>query len=99
MKRTARVIHRVAIDAPAKQLGRVAMRVRRRNEYAIIEKDGVPLAGIVAMDEFEDYLELQDPRLKRQIAEGYAEYLRGETRPAREFLAELKRRPKRAGKS
>ena len=98
MKRTARVIHRVSIDNAQTRLGRVALRVRARNEYAILEKDGVPLAGVVAMDEFEDYLELQDPGLKQQIAEGYAEYLRGEAQPVRDFLAGLKRRTKPARK-
>ena len=35
----------------------------------------------------EDWLELQDPGMRKQIAEGYAEYQRGETTSLDEFLA------------
>jgi len=48
------------------------------------------------MDEFEDLMELHDADIKRQIAEGYAEYRRGEAQPVREFLATLGRARKRA---
>jgi len=41
-------------------------------------------------DKIEDYLELQDPELKKQIKESYEAYLRGEVRGFDEFLAELK---------
>jgi hypothetical protein len=42
-------------------------------------------------DELEDYLELQDPAIRRQIAESNADIAAGRVRPASEFLAELKR--------
>jgi hypothetical protein len=90
MKRTARTIHRVPIDQAERFLRRTANRLRGREEYAIVEEDGVPIAGVVAMDEFEDYMELQDAELQKQIAEGYAEYQRGETQLARGFLAEVR---------
>jgi putative PIN family toxin of toxin-antitoxin system len=47
------------------------------------------------LDKMEDYLELQDPELKKQIKEGYEAYKRGETRDGRELLAELKKEPKK----
>jgi hypothetical protein len=43
------------------------------------------------VDDLEDWLELQDPKMQKQIEEGYREYREGKARPAREFLAELKR--------
>lgn len=41
---------------------------------------------ILDIDEFEDYLELQDPEVKRIIEEGTKEYLAGKGRPAENSL-------------
>jgi hypothetical protein len=65
-------------------------------EYFILEKDGIPVAGVLSADELEDYLELQEPGLKEQIRKSSQEYRRGKGRPAARFLAELRRT---AGKS
>ena len=59
-------------------------------EYFIIEKDGIPVAGLMDIDEFEDYLELKDPTVRRQIQESYGEYRTGKSRPAGLLLSELK---------
>jgi prevent-host-death family protein len=40
-------------------LGAVVKRVHLDKEYVILEKDGIPVAGVMPIDEFEDYLELQ----------------------------------------
>jgi hypothetical protein len=39
-------------------------------EYIILEKDGIPIAGLMDIDEFEDYLELQDPKVSAHIHTG-----------------------------
>jgi hypothetical protein len=44
----------------------------------------------MAAAEMEDYLELQDPKIKKQIAASREAYQRGRVRNARDFLAELK---------
>jgi hypothetical protein len=36
-------------------------------EYFILEENGIPEAGIMTVDDLEDYLDLQNPGLKRQI--------------------------------
>lgn len=72
------------------RLGALAKRVHLNKEYFIIEKDGVPIMGIMDIDEFEDYLELQDPKVQRCIEKGYQDYRAGKSRPARELLAELR---------
>ncbi len=41
------------------------------------------------IDEFEDYLELNDPEAQRAIRKSTEEFRAGKGRPAREFLAEL----------
>jgi hypothetical protein len=39
------------------------MRVHLNREYVIVEKGGIPIAGMMDIDEFEDFLELHDPIL------------------------------------
>jgi hypothetical protein len=41
-------------------LGPVAKRAYPTGEYFILEKDGIPIAGIMCAGEMEDYLELQN---------------------------------------
>ena len=70
-------------------------RVNLNKGYVIIEKDGIPVAGMMPIDEFEDYLELQDPKIRAIIRRGRQEYLAGKSRPAEELLDELRRRKAR----
>ena len=70
-------------------LGAVVKRVHLGKKYVILEKDGIPLAALMDVDEFEDYLELQDPKVRAIIRKGTEEYRAGQSRPAREFLKEL----------
>jgi hypothetical protein len=66
-------------------------------EYVILEKDGIPIAGLMDIDEFENYLELQDPKVRTHIHTSNEEYLAGKSRPAHELLAELQ--TKKRGKA
>jgi PHD/YefM family antitoxin component YafN of YafNO toxin-antitoxin module len=77
-------------------LGALVKRVHLNKEYFILEKDGIPVAAIMDVDEFEDYLELQDPRVRNHIRRSYQEYLAGKGRPAEQLLAELKAGSKKA---
>src|SRR5918912_1305019 len=70
-------------------LSAVVKRIHLNKEYVILEKDGIPIAGIMDIDEFEDYLELQDPKVRRDIAKSNEDIREGRVRPARELLAEL----------
>jgi hypothetical protein len=54
-----------------------------------VEKAGMPVAGIMDIDEFEDYLELNDPNVRREIEKSNEDIKAGRTRPARELLAEM----------
>ena len=100
------MISRLPITHAATALDALVKRIRRGNkEYFIVEKNGIPVAGgsVMDLDEFEDYLELQDPKVREQIRKSNEEYLAGKSRPAEELLGELrdaerrstKRRPKR----
>ena len=75
-------------------LGAVVKRVHLNKEYVILEKDGIPIAGIMDIDEFEDYLELNDPKVQRDIRKSNEEYLAGKHRPAEELLQELRQEAK-----
>jgi hypothetical protein len=55
-------------------------------------KEGIPVAGLLNVDAAEDYLEIRNPKVQRQIAEGYAEYRSGRATPARALMADLRGR-------
>jgi PHD/YefM family antitoxin component YafN of YafNO toxin-antitoxin module len=84
------IVQRLPLTQARNTLGAVVKRVHLNKEYVILEKDGIPLAGVMDIDEFEDYLELQDPKVQADIRRSTAEYLAGKSRPASEFLAELR---------
>ena len=85
------VVRRLPLTAARINLGALVKRVHLNKEYVILEKDGIPVAGLMAIDEFEDYLELQQPKVRESIRESQQEYLAGKSRPAGEFLEELRR--------
>ena len=91
MGKTATVVRHIPITQARANLGKIVRRARINRECFIVEKAGVPVAGIMNVDDMEDYLELQDPRVKAQIAQSQEDYRRGRVRDAREFLAELRR--------
>jgi antitoxin (DNA-binding transcriptional repressor) of toxin-antitoxin stability system len=88
--KTVIMVHRLPITKARINLGQVVRRVVRNKEYFILEKDGIPVAGIMGADELEDYLELRDPKVRAQIRKSSEEYLAGKSRPAELLLTELK---------
>ena len=106
-KATTLMVHRIAITKARINLGQLVsrpsghhgvhagQRVHLNKEYFILEKDGIPVAGIIDVDELEDYLELQNPEVQRQIEKSNEDIRAGQTRPARDLLAELDSPPKR----
>jgi PHD/YefM family antitoxin component YafN of YafNO toxin-antitoxin module len=84
------VVHRIPITKARINLGQVVRRVHVHREYFILEKDGIPVAGIMSADELEDHLDLNNPGLKKQIQKSSRDYKRGKVRDVRDFLAELK---------
>ena len=89
-KKSKPVVHRIPITKARINLGQVVRRAHLNGECFIVEKDGIPVAGIIGVDDLEDYLELQDPKLKEQVRAGYESYRRGEGRNFDELLGELK---------
>jgi len=84
-------VSRLPITKARINLGQIARRAHNGNEYFILEKDGIPVIGIMAADELEDYLELHNPEVKASIAASAKDRAAGKTRPAGKLLGELKR--------
>ncbi len=84
-------ISHLAITKARVNLGALAKRAHVNKEYFILEKDGIPVIGIMDAQEMEDYLEVHDPKAHRQIQKSNADIRAGRTRKAEDFLADLDR--------
>ena len=84
------MVNRLPITKARINLGQLAKRAHVNNEYFILEKDGIPVIGIMDADEMEDYLELRDPKIKAQIRQSNLDVGAGRTKPAEILLQELK---------
>ena len=89
--KTNTVVHRLPITKARVNLGQVVRRVHLNKEYFILEKDGIPIVGIMGAEELEDYLELRDPKVREHIRKSHEDFLAGRHRPAEDLLAELKK--------
>jgi len=85
------LVQHLALTQARHALGAVVQRVHLNKEYVILERDGIPLAGVMDIDEFEDYLELRDPKARGDIRRSTTEYRAGKSRPAEDFLKEIRR--------
>ena len=89
------LVTRVPLAQARIDLGALIERVQTSDECFILEKDGLPVAALIDIDEFEDYLELQDPEVNKAISASRKEYLAGQSRPAEELLRELEEEEER----
>ena len=83
-------ILRIAMTKARVRLGELVRTVHVDGDAVVLEKDGIPVAGLIGIDAFEDYLEAHDPRLRRKMRESMKAHRSGRSRPIREFLDELK---------
>ena len=88
-KPSTAILSRMPITKARINLGQLAKRAHLNNEYFILEKDGIPVIGIMDADELEDYLELRDPKVRAQISQSNRDVRSGRTRPAEALLHEL----------
>lgn len=84
------MVTKIAITKARINLGDIVKRAKLNNEYFILEKDGFPVAGIMDIDEFEDYLDVNNLKEKEEIKKGYAEYKTGKVKSVDKFLKNLK---------
>jgi hypothetical protein len=88
-------INRMPITKARINLGQLAKRAHLNNEYFILEKDGIPVLGLMAAEELEDYLELRNKDVAAQIRQSNLDISAGKTRLTEDILSLLKRRPAR----
>ncbi len=86
-------VQRLPLTKARINLGAVVKHVHVNKEYVILEKDGIPIAGLMDIEEFEDYLELRDPQIRRHILKSQQAYTDGKSRPATHLLEELQHTP------
>ena len=86
----AKRVLRMPMTRARTQLGSLVRGVHVDGDVVVLEKDGIPVAGLIDIDELEDYLEATDPALRRRMRQTMKAYRSGRGRPAREFLDELK---------
>ncbi len=84
-----KIVHRMAITKARINLGQVARRAHVNGDYFILEKDGIPVAGVLSAEELEDYLEMRDPGMKAQIRKSNEEYRAGKGRAVGEIVSEV----------
>lgn len=92
------MVQSLPITEARMKLEALVTRIHANKDYLILKKDGIAIAGIMDIDEFEDYLELQNETVKRHIRKSSQEFLAGKSRPARELLADLRAGNKKNGK-
>ena len=93
---TKTTVNRLPLTKARINLGALIKRVHNNKEHFILEKDGIPVAALLDVDEYEDYLDARDPELKLQIKEGNKEYRQGKlTEDLDTFLAKIKAKPKK----
>jgi prevent-host-death family protein len=83
------MVKTIPITKARVNLGEVVKRVHLDKDSFVIEKGGIPVAAILDIDEFEDWLETKDPGLKDQIRQGYEEYKKGKAVPLDKFLSQI----------
>jgi len=84
------VVNHIAITEARINLGAVVKRAHLKGEYFILEKDGIPIAGLMGVAELEDYLELRDAKVIKQIQTSKKDLAAGRTTDAWALLKELK---------
>jgi PHD/YefM family antitoxin component YafN of YafNO toxin-antitoxin module len=85
------MVYRIPITKARVNLGQVVRRVHVNKEYFILEKDGIPVVGLMDADEMEDYLELRDPKVREHIRKSRQDFLAGKSRPAEMLQKELEK--------
>jgi len=73
-------------------LGSIVKRMHLKKECFVLEKDGYPVAALIDIDEYEDYLDSQDEALKKQIRDSRKEFDAGKGRSFDKFLARMQKK-------
>ena len=64
------MIHHLPITEARRNLGGLVRRLHKKGEYFVLVKDGIPVAALMDPDELDDYLDLQDPAIRKTLTQG-----------------------------
>ena len=95
---TTPTIHHLPITEARRNLGRLVRRLHKKGEYFVLVKDGIPVAALMDPDELDDYLDLQDPAIKKTLTQGEQDARHGKGRDGHALLAELRNAHATAGR-
>ena len=87
--RIATRVRRMPITKARVHLGALVRGVHLHGDVVVLEKHGIPIAGLVDIDVLEDYLEADDAVLQRKLRQSMKAHRSGRSRPLRELLEEL----------
>ena len=93
--RSGHTVQRLPITKARINLGQLARRAHVNKEYFILEKDGIPVIGILDADELEDYLELRDRKVAATIRQSSADVKAVRIRSADALLDQSKAKGKK----
>jgi prevent-host-death family protein len=99
LARNKQTIRAIPISKAKVSLKSLVKRVHRDQEYLVLKDNGTPLAAVMDIDEFEDYLEVNDPKVRKAIELSNEDFRAGRFRPAEELLNELRREQRNRAKS
>ena len=72
-------IHHLPITKASRNLGALVRRLHKKGEYFVLVKDGIPVAALIHPDELDDYLDMQDPEIRKAVEESEADVRAGRT--------------------
>ncbi|MBI2957112.1 MAG: type II toxin-antitoxin system Phd/YefM family antitoxin [Acidobacteria bacterium] len=93
------MVNRIPLTKARVNLGQLVRRVHVNKEYFILEKDGIPVAGLMDAEELEDYLEVRNPSVREHIRASHDEYLAGKARPAEALLTRTRKNKRRRSRA
>ncbi len=82
-------IHSLPITKARINLGGVVRQAYIQKKSFLLEKGGIPVAGILGIDDFEDWLDLSNPQLKQDIQKGYKEHKKKKSKSLDSLLKHL----------
>lgn len=80
------MIYSIAATQARTQLGDLLKKVSINKDCFVLEKDGIPIAGLLNIDAFEDFLDSQSDKTKEEIKKSYKEYKKGSSISARSLI-------------
>ena len=92
------MIHHLPITEARRNLGGLVRRLHKKGEYFVLVKDGIPVAALMDPDELDDYLDLQDPAIRKTLTQGERDAQHGKGRDGHALLAELRNAHATAGR-